>query len=76
MNDYCNDCNAPMVWCVCSPNLRKFIGDDNGDLFCAVCKRKGEWQDCPIHPDDHFSVYCFKCGIENMDCEDYMVVSQ
>ena len=51
--------------------LRKFIGNEEGDLFCAICNRKGEWEDCPTHPDDHFSVYCPKCGIEDKDCEDF-----
>ena len=31
-------------------DLPKFIADENDDLFCAVCKRKGEWTDCPYHP--------------------------
>lgn len=57
--------------------FRKFIGDlDDGDLFCAVCNRKAVWGDCPIHPDDHFSVYCPKCGIEDKDCEIYEVLPQ
>ena len=56
-------------------DLRKFISDDNGDIFCAICKRKGVWEDCPKHPDYHYSMYCPKCGIEDMDCENDMVMS-
>ena len=49
--------------------LRKFISTDSGNLFCAICEREAVWEDCPIHPDDHFSAYCPKCGIEDKDCE-------
>ena len=55
--------------------LRKFTGNEEGDLFCASCKRKGVWEDCPIHPDDHYSIYCPKCGIEDKDCENFEVVA-
>ena len=56
--------------------LPKFIANEEGDLFCAVCKRKGEWEDCPDHPDDHYSVYCGKCGIDDKDCENYEIVEE
>lgn len=49
--------------------LRKFIANDNGDLFCAICNRQAIWEDCPLHPDEHYSAYCPKCGIEDKDCE-------
>ena len=55
--------------------LRKFIGNDEGDLFCAICERKGVWEDCPTHPDDHYTVICPKCGIEDKDCENFEVVA-
>lgn len=54
--------------------LRKFIGNEMGDLFCATCKREAVWEDCPLHPDDHYSAYCGKCGIEDKDCENFAVV--
>jgi hypothetical protein len=56
-------------------DLPKFIADENDDLFCAICKRKGEWTDCPNHPDDHYSLYCYKCGVDDKDCDNFMVVS-
>jgi hypothetical protein len=56
--------------------LRKFIGNAEGDLFCAICNRKGEWEDCPTHPDDHYSVYCPKCGVDDKDCENYARVEE
>ena len=55
--------------------LRKFIGNSEGDLFCATCERKGVWEDCPTHPDDHYTVICHKCGIEDKDCENFEVVA-
>lgn len=56
--------------------LQKFIGNEKGDLFCATCKREAVWEDCPLHPDDHFSAYCGKCGIEDKDCENFEVVER
>lgn len=55
--------------------LRKFIGNDEGDLFCATCERKGVWEDCPTHPEDHYSIYCPKCGVEDKDCENFEVIT-
>lgn len=51
--------------------LAKFIGNEEGDLFCAICNRKGEWDDCDYigHEAECYRICCFKCGVEDRDCE-------
>lgn len=41
-NDYCSDCNAPMVWCVCGDDGTGHC--DYVDVVCDFCGQSYEME--------------------------------